>query len=131
MSLYGYLARLEDTLRSRQDITLKELRLTLTTLGAILQASLHFYDDSRLSIVEEVERAGRWGTSRIAYKFHYQRADETLVFRYDNLPHYPHLATFPSHKHVGDAVIEAKAPDLADVLREIDAIIYPESPGGK
>ena len=28
-------------------------------------------------------------------------------------------------RHVGDLVVEAEAPDLTDVLREIDAIIYP------
>jgi hypothetical protein len=48
-------------------------------------------------------------------------------FRYDNSPHHPHLATFPSHKHMEDAVIEAEAPDLTDVLREVDAMIYPKS----
>ncbi len=124
MSLYNYLTRLEDTLRSRRDITLKDLRLTLKALGAILVANLHFYDGSQLNIVEEVERVGSRGIRRIAYKFHYQQADGTLIFRYDNSPHHPSLATFPSHKHVGSTVIEAQAPDLTDVLCEIDAIIY-------
>lgn len=127
MSLYAYLARLEDTLRSRRDIVLESLRLTLTTIGAIFEASLRFHDDSRLMIVEEVERVGGRGTRRIAYKFHYQRADGTLIFRYDNVPHYPHLSTFPAHKHAENSVIEAEPPDLTDVLREIDSFIYPES----
>ena len=125
MSLYSYLARLEDTLRSRQDITLEDLHLTLTTIGAIVRADIRFYDGSRLSMVEEVEKVGLGDVRRIAYKFHYQRADGILAFRYDNSPHHPHLSTFPSHKHVGDSVVEAEAPDLTDVLREIDAIIYP------
>lgn len=65
MSLYSYLARLEDTLRSRQDITLEDLRLTLKALGAILVANLRFYDGSlgnkahRLSFItsERMERS--------------------------------------------------------------------------
>lgn len=126
MSLYSYLARLEDTLRARRDIDLEHLQLTLTTIGAVIKVEIRFYDGSRLSMVEEVEKTGLRDIDRIAYKFHYHQADGTLVFRYDNSPHYPHLSTFPSHKHVGDSVVEAEAPDLADVLREIDTMIYPK-----
>jgi len=96
----------------------------LTAIGTIFAAELRFYDGSRLSIVEEVEKVGRRDVKRIVYSFHYQRADGTLGFRYDNTPHYPKLPTFPSHKHIGDSVVAAGAPDLADVLREIDALIY-------
>lgn len=129
MTLQGYLARLADTLHSRHDITLEELRLMLTTVGAIFQANARFYDGSRLLIVEEVERVSSRDVRRVAYKFHYQQTDGTLVFRYDDSPHHPHLSTFPHHKHAGDSIIEAAVPDLADVLREIDALIY-VSPDG-
>ena len=64
---------------------------------------------------------------RIKFRYQYQDMDSNLRFRYDNSPHYPHLATFPSHKHVGNDVIAAEAPDLADVLREIDLILYPRT----
>lgn len=124
MSLYGYLARLEDTLRSRQDIENRNLQITLTTIGAILRVDLCFYNGSQLSVVEEVERIGHRDVRRIAYKFHYQRADGTMIFRYDNAPHYPGVPTFPHHKHVGDSVVAAEEPDLSDVLREIDRLIY-------
>ncbi len=60
------------------------------------------------------------------YSFHYQRADSTLIFRYDNSPHFPNLPTFPAHKHTPDGVIPSAAPDLADVLREIDERLYPD-----
>ena len=129
MTLQGYLARLADTLHSRHDITLEELRLMLTTVGAIFQAKARFYDGSRLLIVEKVERVSSRDVRRVAYKFHYQQTDGTLVFRYDDSPHHPHLSTFPHHKHAGDSIVEAGAPDLADVLREIDALIY-VSPDG-
>ena len=84
MTLQGYLARLADTLHSRHDITLEELRLMLTTVGAIFQANARFYDGSRLLIVEEVERVSSRDVRRVAYKFHYQQTDGTLVFRYDD-----------------------------------------------
>lgn len=94
MSLYACLTRLEDTLRSRQDIE------------------------------------GYRNVRRVRYKFHYQRADGTLIFRYDNAPHHPGLSTFPHHKHVGNSIVPAEAPDLSEVLREIDTLIYsePEKP---
>ena len=125
MSLQNYLARLTDILRSRQDIVVDDFRLALTTAGAILQARICFYDNSMLSVVEEIEQTGLRTVRRLTYKFHYQRADGILIFRYDDAPHHRHLLSFPHHKHVGDSVIDAKPLDLADVLREIDALIYP------
>jgi hypothetical protein len=55
---------------------------------------------------------------------HYQREDGTMVFRYDNAPHFPHLPTAPNHKHVEETeVIAAEAPDLESVLKEIEGLI--------
>ncbi len=102
------------------------LRLTVTSIGALFEADVQFYDGSRLIVVEEVEQVGHHDVKRVAYKFHYQQEDGTLIFRYDNVPHYPHLSTFPSHKHEAGSVVKAEPPDLSEILREIDAIIYPE-----
>jgi hypothetical protein len=125
VNLQSYLARLGDILHARQDIIIENLQIMLTTAGAILQARLRFYDHSALIIVEEVEKVGLRDIRRLTYKFHYQSADETLIFRYDDAPHHPHLPFYPHHKHIGGSVIDAEPPDLADVLREIDTLIYP------
>ena len=61
------------------------------------------------------------------YNYHYQRADGTLVFRYDNAPHYPDLPGFPEHKHSGGQVLSAPAPDLSQVLIEADRYLYPDT----
>ncbi len=127
MSLQSYVARLADLLRSRQDIAIEDIQLVFATAGAVLQARVSFYDGSVLSIVEEIEGTGLRDIRRLVYKFHYQHADGTLVFRYDDSPHYRHLTSFPHHKHIGNSVIEAEPPDLVDVLREIDALIYPDT----
>lgn len=82
MSLQNYLARLTDILRSRQDIVVDDFRLALTTAGAILQARICFYDNSMLSVVEEIEQTGLRAVRRLTYKFHYQRADGILIFRH-------------------------------------------------
>ncbi|MBE2240544.1 MAG: hypothetical protein IAE81_22335 [Caldilineaceae bacterium] len=64
------------------------------------------------------------------YAYHFQDGAGVLVFRYDNVAHYPAISTFPHHKHVGartgdsQTVIATLPPSLTDVLQEIDAYLY-------
>ena len=37
----------------------------------------------------------------IRYGYHWQRSNQEFVKRWDNAPHYPHLATYPHHLHDG------------------------------
>ncbi|MGQ9627004.1 MAG: toxin-antitoxin system TumE family protein [Anaerolineae bacterium] len=95
-----------------------------------IRGRVTFYDGSFLEFGETVEVRGgarrRMDVRKIWYKYHYQRG-ENLIFRYDNSPHHTDLPTFPHHKHIGDRIEPAAPPDLSDVLREIDAILYPSS----
>ena len=127
MKPYAYLERLENTLYSRRDIDIEELRIQLQGLTVLFRANLRFQDHSRLHILEELKFDERRNLQRLKFRYQYQDINGNLRFRYDNSPHYPHLATFPSHKHVGNDVIAAEAPDLADGLREIDLILYPRT----
>jgi len=47
-------------------------------------------------------------------------ANDQLIFRYDNAPHYPTITTFPHHKHLPNRVIECIVPSLVDVLAEME-----------
>jgi len=125
MTLRSYLARMENTLRPRQDYTIEQIVSDTFSTDALFRARLRFYDNSTLYVAEDLESLGRRVIERIEYAFHYQTSDGALIFRYDNSSHYPNLPTFPAHKHTLDGVIAAEAPDLADVLREIDTILYP------
>jgi hypothetical protein len=58
------------------------------------------------------------------YAYHYQRVNGRLVFRYDNAPHHRELPGFPEHKHEENQIVTAGAPDLNQVLREIDNYLY-------
>jgi len=50
--------------------------------------------------------------------------DETMIFRYDNAPHFPKLSTAPHHKYIGENdVAAADIPDLQSVLKEIEGLI--------
>ena len=124
--MYRYLSRLADTILSRHDITVEQLEFERPSphQGQIA-GRLRFYDGSLLVFAElsiKIERA----IQKLEYRYHYQRADGSLVFRYDNSGHYPDLSTYPHHKHIGARVVPSAPPDLAEVLREIDEIIYPD-----
>ncbi|RLT36490.1 MAG: hypothetical protein DWI58_18630 [Chloroflexi bacterium] len=84
-----------------------------------LRGTLFFLDGSRLHIREfvNVEHA----VVRYMYVYHYQTADSTLVFRYDNTPHHPNIASFPHHKHIGadDQIQATPAPDLPRALNDV------------
>ena len=48
-------------------------------------------------------------------------------------PHYPDIATFPHHKHVilpakrNEVIEPATIPQIGDVLREIEHMLYPDN----
>jgi hypothetical protein len=125
MRLNAYLDRLENTLRSRSDVEIDDLRIRQLRGDASFRARVRFYDGSRLFLSEDLERISEREIRRIEFTFHYQSKNGTLIFRYDDTAHYPDLPTFPFHKHTPEGVIAAGAPDLTDVLQEINGILYP------
>lgn len=123
-TLHNYLARIEAIIYSRQDITVRDLHIELVSaIAAYIEDRLIFYDGSFLEI-EEVLCLSDRRIEKVRYSYHCQKGDR-LIFRYDNAPHHPELPTFPHHKHIGDHVEPCQEPDLYDVLREIDARLYP------
>jgi len=46
-----------------------------------------------------------------------------MIFRYDNSQHHPEIKTFPHHKHIFKCILEAKEPEMIDILIEIFEII--------
>ena len=91
-----------------------------------IRGDIFFADGSLLHFREFVN--AEFDSERISYTYHYQRADGTFVFRYDDSEHYPDLPNFPHHKHAGDEsnVTSATSPDLASVLKEIESLIAVE-----
>ncbi len=90
--------------------------------AGFIRGDLYFADGSRLHFRELVELQD--DIVRCMYAYHYQKTDDSLVFRYDDTPHFPALPDFPYHKHIADnEVIAAKPPDLVAVLLEIEALL--------
>jgi len=127
--LHHYLARIHATLLSRQEVTIEELeifdRSDKVGQSSELYAVLRFYDNSQLQIMEKLV-VEAFALLKTRYAYHYQQADATLVFRYDNAPHHPEVETHPHHKHIGAVVVSCAPPDISEVLREIDKILYAE-----
>ena len=55
------------------------------------------------------------------YAFHWQDGSGHLIARWDNAAHWPQIATYPHHKHVGDPeyVVASDATTLEEVLAVI------------
>jgi hypothetical protein len=54
------------------------------------------------------------------YSYHWQSADGKLIKRWDNVPHYKNVDTFPDHIHLPDKVINSSALSLKKILTEIE-----------
>lgn len=83
-----------------------------------LRVRLRFSDNSLLEISEAIhiiEGAFTW----LSYRYHYQKHDASIIFRYDNTPHHPEIVTHPDHKHTEKTVISAARPDIENVIAEI------------
>ncbi|MCI5228009.1 MAG: hypothetical protein D3918_15500 [Candidatus Electrothrix sp. AX2] len=87
-----------------------------------IEGRLTFLDGSSLRFMEFINL--RAETKRYKYSYHYQDADDKLIFRYDMAPHHQDIGTFPHHKHAADGeVLESTAPSLADVLEEVEQTV--------
>jgi uncharacterized protein DUF6516 len=79
---------------------------------------LRFSDNSLPEVSEAIHSVGGalvW----LSYRHHYQKANGSVVFRYDNTPHHPEVSTHPEHKHGPDAVVSAVRPDIERIFEEV------------
>lgn len=90
-----------------------------------MDADLLFWDGSRLVVAETLIVEGT-SLVKTDYAYHFQDAQSNLIFRYDNAPHHPGIATHPHHKHTPNQVEAAAPPNLWEVLQEAEAHLYPQ-----
>ena len=97
------------------DIVVRGLHTSIEKGYTRLTARL--VDDSQLHIFEYVDS----DLTRIKYAYHYVDPAGCMVFRYDNEPHYPELATFPHHKHLSEIgkPVESVEGSVETVLAEV------------
>lgn len=67
--------------------------------------------------------------TKIAYSYHYQNHEKSMIFRYDNAEHHTEIPTFPYHKHLNDQVASSKASPLMEVIEEVLRLLLREKGG--
>ena len=119
-SLERYFAEVETAVAQLSAYAESYVEEILTAKRANLRIRLRFENGALLEINEAliIENGA---IKSLGYRYHLQRANNELLFRYDNTPHFPDLPSFPHHKHLRDAVVAASKPDLLDVLKEAKA----------
>ena len=91
-------------------------------LVGFIRGEVGINDGSTLFFRELIDL--RLPIQKVMYAYHYQRADGSLAFRYDNTAHHKHIPTFPNHKHLPDGSVESSAiPALEQIMREIESLI--------
>ncbi len=87
---------------------------------AFISGYVIFLDRSSLFFREYLDATTNT-VDKLMYSYHYQEANNTLIFRYDNAQHKPRLP-FLEHKHTPpDPIQHASTPTIHDVLLEIAA----------
>jgi len=90
----------------------------LSAMRGNLRIRLRFSDNALLEISEAIVLVSgelHW----LSYRYHYQDSSAGLVFRYDNTPHHPEIATHPDHKHSRDQILACIHPSLEQLLEEV------------
>jgi len=80
------------------------------------------FSDHHLLEINEALIVFEENLQHLNYRYHYQDATNTLIFRYDNSPHHPDISTFPDHKHVFDEVMKTDKPSIQEIIDEIQTM---------
>jgi hypothetical protein len=117
--IQDYFDEIDQLLRDCFDVYVEEFStIVLTPERANLRLKLRFAFRYLLA-VSEILVVLDGQITYIDYRYHFQDEQNNLIFRYDSTPHFPHLSSFPHHKHLPDNVIACKKPYIAEVLQEV------------
>jgi hypothetical protein len=115
-----YFQRIENTISRFESIQSYSLnKRFVSDFFGIIKGSIRF-TFGILDFLEVVRMADDGNPLKKKFKYHFRDKSNKMIFRYDNVPHYPDISTFPIHKHVGNEVEECNEPDLYHVLMEIE-----------
>lgn len=91
-----------------------------------IRGVLSLINDLELHIAEYVITGP--AVQRLKYRYHLQTLDGKLVSRWDNVPHYPQLPSFPDHRHDRDERVYSAPPmDIPGVLASALRYVAPDS----
>jgi hypothetical protein len=97
------------------------IRERSTLVDGHLRARLELADGSQIEFSEYMQRSVADAIAVITYSYHWADADNQLIKRWDNTPHFPNLPGFPDHMHDGvtGQVTTGQPMSISAVLDEI------------
>jgi hypothetical protein len=90
------------------------------TKQGYIRGQIEFAGGERLEFVEVKDTDVK---HKLKYRYHCMDENHEMLFRYDNAPHHPEIASHPHHKHEENGVHESREPNLDDALMEIAEIL--------
>ena len=126
MRIETYFRQIERTIEACSVIQLSNVTYGKRgTHEGFIRGELCFVDSSAFYFREFVDV--EMTPDRLMYAYQFIDPSQKLVFRYDNTGHHKKLglSTYPHHKHDGleTRVIPSAAPNLTNVLQEIESLI--------
>jgi len=116
--LSDYLIKIQIEINNLNDVYIERYEEEIVASDRItLRIRLRFENGSMLALNEAVIEKND-NLTHLGYRYHFQDRQNKLIFRYDNTPHFPHLNSFPNHKHIPDNVIECDKPSILHVITE-------------
>lgn len=102
MTIDTYLDSIKERLVSDPMVAgFQVVRERWTLVDGYLRARLALVGGSRLEFSEYMQRSPAGEIAVITYSYHWANADNELITRWDNTPHFPDLPGFPDHIHDG------------------------------
>jgi hypothetical protein len=116
--LEEYIQQIEDALQSLTGTYVEKFEEEILSPKRLnLRLRIRFKSESTLEINETVVVDGE-AISPLGYRYHFQDADNRLLFRYDNTPHFREIDTFPHHKHYQNTVVRTEKPSIRAAILE-------------
>jgi Family of unknown function (DUF6516) len=97
------------------------IRERSTLVDGHLRVRLTLADGSQLEFSEYMQRSPAGEIAVITYSYHWADADNQLITRWDNTPHFPDLLGFPDHIHDG-ATGQVMTVQPMNIFAVLDAI---------
>jgi hypothetical protein len=122
MTIDAYLAAMKDRFVTDPLVTqFQVIRERSTLMDGYLRARLALADGSQLEFSEYMQRSSAGEIVVITYSYHWADANNRLIMRWDNTPHFPGLPGFPDHIHDG-VTGEVTASQPMSIFTVLDAI---------
>lgn len=124
MNAREYYLGLQAAIHAAPHVVRSEMRFEeIDVAECYIRGTLYLLGDLELHIAEYVSTEPT--IRRLKYRYHLQTGvDKVLVSRWDNVAHYPHIDTFPHHRHDREGGVHpAKAMDILQLLDAVLAFI--------